>query len=219
LLSLEHAVELAELIDPNNVLPESLPLIDSGDTAYFACVDAAGNAVSFMQSLFYSFGAGLAVPELGMPLQNRGMAFELTSGRLRSLLPGRRPFHTLMPCMLMRDDKPWLVYGSMGGEGQPQTALQLATRVALDHMDPQTAIEAPRWRWGKDAAEQPARVHVEARVGQACIAGLRARGHDVDVCADWDESMGHAGAIVVDRKEGVLTGGADPRGDGCALGF
>ena len=219
LLSLEHAVELAELIDPNNALPESLPLIDSGDTAYFACVDAAGNAVSFIQSLFYSFGAGLAVPELGMPLQNRGMAFELTSGRLRSLLPGRRPFHTLMPCMLMRDDKPWLVYGSMGGEGQPQTALQLATRVALDHMDPQTAIEAPRWRWGKDAAEQPARVHVEARIGQACIAGLRARGHDVDVCADWDESMGHAGAIVVDRKEGVLTGGADPRGDGCALGF
>jgi gamma-glutamyltranspeptidase/glutathione hydrolase len=219
LLSLEHAVELAELIDPNNVLPDSLPRVSSGDTAYFACVDAAGNAVSFIQSLFYSFGAGIAVPELGMPLQNRGMAFELTSGRLRSLVPGRRPFHTLMPCMLMRDAKPWLVYGSMGGEGQPQTTLQLATRIAYDNMDPQSAIEAPRWRWGKDAADQPALVHVEARIGQACIAGLRARGHDVDVCADWDESMGHAGAIVVDRKEGVLIGGADPRSDGSALGF
>jgi gamma-glutamyltranspeptidase len=218
-LSLEHAVELAELIDPNNALPESLPRIDQGDTAYFGCVDSAGNAVSFIQSLFYSFGAGIVVPELGMPLQNRGIAFDLTSGHLRSLVPGRRPFHTLMPCMLVRDSKPWLVYGSMGGEGQPQTALQLATQIVCDNVDPQAAIEASRWRWGKDAPDQPARVHIEARVGQACIAGLRARGHDVDVCADWDESMGHAGAIVIDRKEGVLTGGADPRGDGAALGF
>jgi gamma-glutamyltranspeptidase/glutathione hydrolase len=159
------------------------------------------------------------VPELGIPLQNRGMAFELSQGGLRSLEPGKRPFHTLMPCMLLRDGKPWLVYGSMGGEGQPQTALQLATRIVCDHMDPQAAIEAPRWRWGKDAPHEPARVHIERRIGQACIAGLQARGHDVDVVADWDESMGHAGAIVVDRKEGILTGGADPRGDGAAAGL
>ncbi|HEV2878587.1 MAG TPA: gamma-glutamyltransferase [Candidatus Eremiobacteraceae bacterium] len=219
LLSTEHAVELAELIDPNAALPESLPHIDRGDTAYFACVDGAGNAVSFIQSLFYSFGSGVVVPELGIPLQNRGMAFELSQGGLRSLEPGKRPFHTLMPCMLLRDGKPWLVYGSMGGEGQPQTALQLATRIVCDHMDPQAAIEAPRWRWGKDAPHEPARVHIERRIGQACIAGLQARGHDVDVVADWDESMGHAGAIVVDRKEGILTGGADPRGDGAAAGL
>ena len=219
LLSTEHAVELAELIDPNNALPESLPNVDRGDTTYFGCVDAAGNAVSFIQSLFHSFGSGIVVPELGTPLQNRGMAFELTSGRLRSLAPGRRPFHTLMPCMLMRDAKPWLVYGSMGGDGQPQTALQLAARIVCDNVDPQAAIEAPRWRWGKDTLHEPARVHVEARIGQACVAGLRARGHDVAVCGDWDESMGHAGAIVVDRKEGTLIGGADPRGDGAALGF
>lgn len=219
LLSPEHAAELSEMIDPNNVFPEPLPHADSGDTAYFACVDAAGNAVSFIQSLFYSFGAGIVVPELGMPLQNRGSAFELTLRGVRSLVPGKRPFHTLMPCMLMRDAKPWLIYGSMGGEGQPQTALQLATRIAVDGLDPQTAIEAPRWRWGKDAADEPARVHVEARIGDACVAGLRARGHDVDVRADWDESMGHAGAVVIDQKEGVLIGGADPRGDGAALGF
>lgn len=219
LLTADHARELAQKIEPNSASPQSPALASRGDTTYFACVDPAGNAASFIQSLFFSFGAGVVVPELGIALQNRGMSFELTESGLRSLAPGKRPFHTLMPCMLLRNGKPWLVYGSMGGEGQPQTALQLSTRIARDGDDPQAAIEAPRWRWGKDAPDEPASVHAEARIGDACIAGLRARGHNVNVLESWDESMGHAGAIVIDREEGTLTGGADPRGDGSAVGY
>jgi gamma-glutamyltranspeptidase/glutathione hydrolase len=216
---MEQARALAERIDPNAASPQTQHRIERGDTAYFACVDRYRNAVSFIQSLFYSFGAGVVVPELGLALQNRGMSFELSEGELRSLAPGKRPFHTLMPCMLLQSGKPWLVYGSMGGEGQAQTALQLSTRIAHDGMDPQAAIDAPRWRWGADVEDEPARVHVEARMGAACITGLRARGHDVDVVADWDESMGHAGALVVDTADGVISGGADPRSDGAALGI
>jgi len=218
LLAGEHARALAQRIDPNASFVQSESGVDRGDTSYFACVDAAGNAVSFIQSLFHSFGAGVVVPELGFPLQNRGTAFELSLGRLRSLAPGKRPFHTLMPCMLLREKRPWLVYGSMGGEGQPQTALQISTRVACDEMDLQGAVEAPRWRYGKDPTDECARVRIEARLGAECVTGLRARGHIVEVVDDWDESMGHAGAIAIDRAQGLVTGAADPRGDGAALG-
>jgi len=217
LLGPEHAAALALLIDPNAAAPEPVGRVNAGDTAYFACVDATGNAVSFIQSLFHSFGAGVVVPELGIPLQNRGTSFELTIGGPRSLVPRRRPFHTLMPCMLLRDGRPWVVYGSMGGEGQPQTALQLAARIALDGLDPQAAIERPRWRHGADVLGEPARLHLEDRFDAACLAGLRARGHDLDVLSGWEESMGHAGAILIDRQRGVMIGGADPRGDGAAL--
>ncbi len=219
LLTFEHATSQAQKISPYQVLGEQPQRVDGGDTTYFACVDQHGNAVSFIQSLFFGFGAAVVIPKLGIALQNRGISFELEPGRLRSLVPAKRPFHTLMPCMLAREGKPWLIYGSMGGEGQPQTALQLSTRIARDREDPQAAIEAPRWRWGKTAGDEPALLHVEARLGASCIAGLRARGHDVNVLNDWDESMGHAGAIIIDHDNGTLTGGADPRGDGCALGF
>jgi gamma-glutamyltranspeptidase/glutathione hydrolase len=219
LLDERHVRRLAQTIDPFSALVDPVARVDAGDTAYFACVDGAGNAVSFIQSLFHSFGAGVVVPELGIALHNRGTAFELTPGSLRSLGPRKRPFHTLMPCMLLRDGQPWLVYGSMGGDGQPQTALQVATRIVGDGLDPQTAIEAPRWRFGRDALEETARLHLEARFDPACLAGLRARGHELDVLGDWDESMGHAGAICIDRQRGTLFGGADPRGDGAALGL
>lgn len=219
MLHSDRAQAHAERIDPYSVLPRERSLVDAGDTAYFACVDGAGNAVSFIQSLFHGFGSGVVIPELGFALHNRGTSFELSEDRLRSLVPGKRPFHTLMPCMLARDGKPWVVHGSMGGDAQPQIALQISTAIVVDDIDPQAAIERPRWRLARDAQDEAARLHVEARVGQACIAGLRARGHDVDVLGDWEESMGHAGAIVIDRAEGVLSGGSDPRSDGAALGF
>ena len=214
----ERALAHAAHIDPYVARPQMSQHVDGGDTAYFACVDSAGNAASFIQSLFHGFGAGVVMPELGVTLQNRGTSFELSEGRLRSLAPGKRPFHTLMPCMLARDGKPHLVYGSMGGDAQPQIALQLSTRIALG-MDPQAAIERPRWRWARENLREPARLHVESRLGDACIAGLRARGHDVAIMGEWEESMGHAGAIAVDRSRGVLSGGWDPRSDGAAAGY
>ncbi|MBC5804759.1 MAG: gamma-glutamyltransferase family protein [Candidatus Eremiobacter antarcticus] len=217
-LASERIAALAARIDRDVAAPSSDERADRGDTTYFACTDGDGNAVSFIQSLFHGFGAAVAVPELGIVLNNRGSAFQLSPGH-RSLSPGVRPFHTLMPCMLMSDGKPWLVYGSMGGEGQPQTALLLSIRIAQEGMDVQAAIEAPRFRYGKTWIEEPARLNLEARFDPASIAGLRARGHAVNVLGDWEESMGHAGAILFERACGFMSGGADPRGDGAAVGF
>jgi gamma-glutamyltranspeptidase len=219
LLSFGHVRSAASRIDPYRAAPLLRPeSADRGSTTYFACVDSHGNAASVIQSIYQHFGAGVVVPELGVALHDRGCWFTLDEGAPRSLAPGRRPFHTLIANMLLRDGKPWVVYGSMGGDGQPQTGLALSIRIAERGLDPQAAIEAPRWRWFGNAAAGEPDLFVEARVGEACIAGLRARGHRVEVCDDWEETMGHAGAIVIGREEGVLLGGSDPRSDGLALG-
>jgi gamma-glutamyltranspeptidase len=219
-LSLAHAQDNARQIDPYRALHTPPLRVEGGDTTYFACVDGAGNAVSYIQSLFMHFGSGVVVPELGVVLHNRGIGFELLEeGGLRSLLPGKRPFHTLMPCMLASEGRPVLVYGSMGGDAQPQIGLQVSTRIIVDGMDPQEALSRPRWRWTKDAPEISHRLRVESRMGDACVAGLLARGHDVEVVGEWEESMGHAGAIFIHHKDGVLCGASDPRSDGAAIGL
>jgi gamma-glutamyltranspeptidase/glutathione hydrolase len=192
--------------------------VDSGGTTYFACVDAEGNAASVIQSIYQHFGAGVVVPALGVTLHDRGCWFTLDAGAPRSLAPGRRPFHTLIANMLAINGEPELIYGSMGGDGQPQTGLALSVRIAERGMDPQAAIEAPRWRWGRSSVDGEAEVALESRAGLECAAGLRALGHRVIVLDEWEETMGHAGAIVIDRKRGILLGGADPRGDGAAIG-
>jgi gamma-glutamyltranspeptidase/glutathione hydrolase len=218
LLSADFARSRATAIHANRVGRSGLVAIDGGSTTYFACVDRDGNAASVIQSIYQHFGARVVVPELGIALHDRGCWFTLDEGGPRTLVPGRRPFHTLIANMLLRGDRPWLVYGSMGGDGQPQTGLALSVRIGERGMDPQSAIEAPRWRWGRFIAGEEPEVSIEARVGAACIAGLRARGHRVTVAGDWEESMGHAGAIVIDRDRGVLIGGTDPRSDGAAIG-
>jgi gamma-glutamyltranspeptidase len=218
LLSREYSRARAREIDPNRAGSPTPVVPDLGGTTYFACVDGDGNAASVIQSIYQHFGAAVVVPELGIALHDRGCWFTLDEGAPRSLVPGRRPFHTLIANMLLRDGKPWVVYGSMGGDAQPQTGLALSIRIAERAMDPQAAIEAPRWRWGRSAADGEPEVSIEARAGAACVTGLRARGHRVVVCDDWEETMGHAGAIVVDRERGVLLGGSDPRSDGAAIG-
>ena len=190
---------------------------DLGGTTYFGCVDSQGNAVSVIQSIYQHFGSCVVVPELGVALHDRGCWFTLDEDRPRSLAPGRRPFHTLIANMLLRDGKPEVVYGSMGGDAQPQTGLSLSIRIGERGMEPQAAIERPRWRWSGAAAPSEPEVIVERRVGAACIEGLRARGHRVGVGGDWDEAMGHAGAIVIDRERGIILAGTDPRSDGLAL--
>lgn len=220
LLSPRHAESAAARIDPNRVTPLPEAVAAPGGTIYFGCVDERGNALSYIQSLYFHYGARVVVPALGMTMQNRGSSFELASGSPRSLAPGRRPFHTLMTAMLLDDTgAPELVYGTMGGEGQPQTTLALSTRIAAFGLDPQTAIERPRWRYGRTWGAPVPGVAVERGMGEACVAGLKARGHHVTIVDDFSEPMGHAGAIAIDRKRGVMTGGADPRGDGVAIGI
>jgi len=217
-ISKGYASRQAATLRWDRAAPANPATAESG-TTYFACVDPEGNAVSYIQSLYHHFGAAVLVPEVGIVLQNRGIAFTLDDNRARSLAPRRRPFHTLMAAMLMSGGKPRIVYGSMGGDAQPQIGLALAIRVALHGCTPRRAVEAPRWRWYGTGVGAGGRVAVERRVGDACVDGLRARGHELDVLGDWEESMGHAGAIVIDRDTGKLSGAADPRGDGAAIGL
>ncbi|HXW77209.1 MAG TPA: gamma-glutamyltransferase, partial [Candidatus Eremiobacteraceae bacterium] len=218
LLSVERVAKQAASIDPNAVEARRVAVAEKGGTTYFAAVDEDGNAASVIQSIYMHFGSTVVVPELGVALHDRGCWFELDEGGPRSLAPGRRPFHTLIANLLRRDGEPEVVYGSMGGDGQPQIGLLLSIRMARFGADPQAAIDAPRWRWSALAGSGYGAVAIESRAGEACVAGLRARGHRVEPCGDWEESMGHAGVIVIDRTSGTLFGGADPRGDGAALG-
>jgi oxamate amidohydrolase len=227
LLSLDYARAQAAKIDPYRArsrIGHAVPRARArgrgdGDTTYFACVDADGNALSMIQSLYFHFGSCVGVPELGIVLQNRGCSFTLDEGRPTSLAPNRLPFHTLMAAMLLRAGEPRLVYGTMGGEGQPQTTLQTSIAIAEMGVDPQMALDAPRWRYGKTWGDEIPGVAIEARAGEACIAGLRARGHNMIVMDDWEESMGHAGAIRIDPDQGVLVGASDLRSDGAAFGL
>ena len=222
LLASEYATARAREIDPfraRSAAGRRSRASAGGDTTYFACVDSDGNALSMIQSLYFHFGSCVGVPELGIVLQNRGCSFSLDEGRPTSLAPNRLPFHTLMAAMLLEDGAPRLVYGTMGGEGQPQTTLQTSIAIAERGVDPQAALDMPRWRYGRTWGAHVPGVAIEARAGDACIAGLRARGHHVIVAGDWEESMGHAGAILIDRDQGVLTGASDMRSDGLAAGW
>ena len=219
LLSDAHAREIAQAIDPYRAAGSALASQTAGDTTYFACADGQGNSLSMIQSLYHHFGSCVGVPELGIVLQNRGCSFTLDRGRPSSLELKKLPVHTLMASMLLENGEPHLIYGTMGGEGQPQTGLQLSIRIAERGQDLQAALHAPRWRYGRTLGPHVRGVVIEARVGEACLAGLRARGHRLIVAEDWEESMGHAGAIAFDRPNGTYVGASDPRSDGLATGW
>jgi gamma-glutamyltranspeptidase/glutathione hydrolase len=121
--------------------------------------------------------------------------------------------------MLLRGDEPYLVYGTMGGEGQPQTHAALVTRLVDFGYDVQQAIEAPRWLMGRTWGTESRDLSLEGRISDEAVRSLELRGQPVKMLPDWDDNMGHAQAIRIDREHGFLEGGADPRGDGAALGF
>jgi gamma-glutamyltranspeptidase/glutathione hydrolase len=154
-------------------------------------------------------------------MQNRGKFFTLDGSSPNDLLPRKRTLHTLIAGMLLKDSKPSLVYGTMGGEGQPQTQTALVTRIVDYGFTPQEAIEAPRWLQGRflDLTQPATQLHLEGRVPDAVVGELRRRGHTVSMTTDFSDMMGHAGAILIDPSTLVMHGGADPRGDGSAVGF
>lgn len=191
----------------------------AGDTCYFCVVDEAGLAVSVIQSIYHDFGAAVVGGDTGIVLQNRGSFFELDDTHPNRLEPGKRTFHTLIPAMLLRDGEPYLVYGTMGGEGQPQTHAAMVTRIVDFGYDVQQAIEAPRWLMGRTWGVASRDLSLEGRVPDEVVRELVRRGQPVKMLPDWDDNMGHAQAIRIDREARLLEGGADPRGDGAALGF
>ncbi len=192
---------------------------DRGGTIAVVAVDGEGRAVSLIESLYMNFGSGIVARGTGIFLQNRGAYFRLEDGHPNALTGGLRPLHTLSPGMLLRDGQPEFVYGTMGGDGQPQTHVQLIHGVYERGLSVQAAIDAPRFVYGRDSEAAFAdSVRVESRFSPELIAGLRDRGHAVEVLGSYDNALGHAHAIAIDRERGTLAGGADPRADSLALG-
>jgi gamma-glutamyltranspeptidase/glutathione hydrolase len=184
-----------------------------GGTAYLCASDADGLLVSLIQSNFTGIGSGVHVTDWGINLQNRGSSFSLDPAHVNAMAPGKLPMHTLVPTLSLRDGKPWLVFGSMGGQGQIQTHLQVLTRVVVDGSDPQVAIDAPRWQVDPDHWK----VAIEPRFAADVIDTLRERGHDIRPVRDYDDTMGHAHAIEL--IPGGYLGATDPRAEGAVLGL
>ena len=219
LLSPEHGRELASRIDPARALSPTNPLEPKGDTCWFGVVDAQGNAVSAFQSIFHDFGAGLVAGDTGILLQNRGSFFSLDPAHINRLEPRKRTMHTLNPPMLRKDGNPWLVYGTMGGEGQPQTQAAIVTRMVDFGLSPHDAVAAPRWLYGRSWGLPVNNLRLEGRFSPQLAETLTKQGHSVERIADFSDLMGHAGAILCDQDTGVLFGATDPRSDGLAAGY
>ncbi|MEQ8369077.1 MAG: gamma-glutamyltransferase [Alphaproteobacteria bacterium] len=207
---------MAAAIDPAVAAPWP-PARIGGDTVWLGAVDREGRAVSFIQSLYWEFGSGIVVPGTGIVWQNRGMSFRLTDGHPNVLGPGRRPFHTIQPALARLSDGRVMAYGTMGGDGQPQTQARLFTGHVLRGMGLQEVVSAPRWLLGRTWGEETSALRLESRFAPEVVHGLRQRGHDVRLAADFDSVMGHAGALV-GWPDGRIEGAADPRGDGQACG-
>nr|WP_235926980.1 gamma-glutamyltransferase [Gloeocapsopsis dulcis] len=219
LLSETHGRQLAARISMNQTKKEAKPLDPKGDTVWLGVVDKDGNAVSLIQSIYHDFGSGIVAGNTGVLLQNRGSFFSLDKNHINRLEPRKRTFHTLNPAMLFRAGKPYLIYGTMGGEGQPQTQAAIVTRIVDYGFSVQEAIAAPRWLHGRTWGASSNDLKIEGRVPENVTAELAKRGHPVNVVANYTDTMGHAGAILIDPETNVLHGGADPRGDGSAVGY
>lgn len=189
-----------------------------GDTVWMGVMDSSGIAVSFIQSIYHEFGSGVVIPDTGIVWQNRGASFSLDPHHLLALAPGKQPFHTLNPAAARLQDGRVMVYGAMGGDGQPQTQAAIFTRHVIQGWDLQTALTAPRWLLGRTWGQTTDSLKLEGRYAPATVATLRALGHDVELLADFSETVGHAGAIVR-HTNGMLEGAWDPRSNGSAAGF
>lgn len=189
-----------------------------GDTIWMGVIDNAGMAVSFIQSIYHEFGSGVVLPESGLNWQNRGASFSLDPQHLLTLLPGKKPFHTLNPAAARLHDGRALVYGTMGGDGQPQTQAAIFSRYAVFDQPLQQSVTAPRWLLGRTWGESTDSLKVESRLPGEVLEQLRRLGHDVEVLGAFTETMGHAGAAVR-MSNGTYEGAFDPRGNGAAAGY
>lgn len=217
LLDTDHLNALASQISDKHAEPWS-SVCEVGDTVWMGVIDKSGLAVSFIQSLYHEFGSGIVLLDTGITWQNRGAAFSLKSGHLLTLEPGKKPFHTLNPAAARLQDGRTLVFGSMGGDGQPQTQAAIFTRYVMQGTSLQQAVNAPRWLLGRTWGESSNSLKLEARISPETVKQLCARGHHVKLLTDFSDLVGHAGAIVK-HNNGMLEGAFDPRSNGSAAGF
>jgi oxamate amidohydrolase len=211
-LSSESVTALEKTISDQRAAPWP-DLAKPGDTVWLAATDRTGLSVSFIQSVYWEFGSGVILPQTGVTWQNRGTSFSLSERDTNTLEPSRLPFHTIQPAMAQLSDGRLMSYGTMGGEGQPQTQAAVFSRYALHGQDLQSTVTAPRWLLGRTWGEENHNLKIESRFDPAIIDALRARGHDIQVVGPFEEFMGHAGAIVW-HPDGLLEGACDPRSDG-----
>ena len=194
-----------------------------GDTSYIAVVDSKRNAVSWTPSLHSSWGTGVVLGELGFSLNCRGDYFWLDENHANSLEVGKRPRSTLTPTLILKDGKPFMAVGSPGGDDQCMRIMQTFLNVVEFDMNIQAAIEAPRWSTESFPSSvfphgtKKLQLSVEERIPQSIRKQLQRRGHKVEVSGPW--TLGATSAIVVDPESGVLSAGADPRGDNYALAW
>jgi oxamate amidohydrolase len=194
------------------------PSPGAGDTVWMGAADARGLVVSYIQSLYWEFGSGVVLPATGVLMQNRGASFSLEKGALNELAPGRRPFHTLNPALAVLADGRIIAYGTMGGDGQPQTQAAVFTRHVQFRQPLDQAIDGPRWLLGRTWGSPRTNVRLEARIDAGLAERLADAGHDVEMIDDaYADLMGHAGAVVL-HPDGNLEGAHDPRADGGADG-
>lgn len=216
-LATQQLDALAAKINPEQALPwphQAAP----GDTVWMGAIDRNGMAVSFIQSVYWEFGSGVVLPETGVCWQNRGISFALDPSALNSLEPGRKPFHTLNPALALFDDGRVMPYGTMGGEGQPQTQAAIFSRYALFKQALQQAVTAPRWLLGRTWGDTSTSLKLENRFAPELVQQLQAAGHQVEVLnAAFSDTLGHAGALVR-HPNGLIEGASDPRSDGAVAG-
>ncbi len=191
---------------------------DPGDTIWMGVIDRQGVAVSFIQSIYHEFGSGVVLPHTGVNWQNRGCSFSLQPGHINTLEPLKKPFHTLNAALAEFGDGRFMVYGTMGGDGQPQTQATVFNRVRHFGDHPQLAISRPRWLLGRTWGNASDTLKLEARWSPDVVAQLRQWGHEVETIGAWDEAVGHAG-LLMHHANGVLEGGFDPRSNGAVAAF
>jgi gamma-glutamyltranspeptidase/glutathione hydrolase len=226
LISKPYAEARRRLIDPEHAARRyeaGDPKLGKADTVYLCVVDKDRNCVSLIQSNYMGFGSGLVPGELGFALQNRGTLFALDAGHANRLEPHKRPFHTIIPALATRDGKPWLVFGVMGGDMQPQGHVQVLINLIDFGMNVQEAGEAPRIEHlgsatptGRPGSRTGGIVSAEEGIPDEVLQGLTARGHQVRTVKT---NGGGYQAILIDPRTNMLHGGSEARKDGCAVGY
>ena len=205
-----------KLIDPELAkLPIAGRPSGNGETVYLTVADEDGNMVSWIQSLYMGFGSGITAGTTGIQLHNRGANFVLEDGHPNQVSPGKRPYHTIIPGFITRDGQPWCSFGVMGGFMQPQGHLQVGINLVDMAMDPQSALDAPRFNWLEER-----KVALESPIPDNVRADLLQRGHVLIARAEIGRHQFGGGQIIVrDPESGILIGGSEPRNDGAAAGW
>lgn len=190
----------------------------SGDTIWMGVIDAEGRMASYIQSIYWEFGSGVVSPTTGVLFQNRGIGFSLDPAHPNCVAPGKRPFHTLNPAMAYLKDGRSMVYGTMGGEGQPQTQAAVFSRAIQFDQPLGEAVAAPRWLLGRTWGAKSITLKIESDMDADVVAALKSAGHDVELVPPCNDMMGHAG-VITRTKDGRFDGASDPRSDGAAKGL